>query len=173
MTITTPHNNELYRTDGKIRTFSGRCIDPFNPNPDDICIEDIAHSLANQCRFGGHTQRRFSIAQHSIMVADRLPKEHRLAGLLHDASEAYLLDIPTPVKNKLPGYAQAEHWLMRIIAKKFGFQWPLHILVKDEDRYALEWEWYNAVIMDNTETWDRKATEELFLWRFHEYSAIK
>lgn len=169
----TPHNiNGLYRTDGRIRTHRGFYINPFNPDPGAICIEDIAHALTNQCRFAGHTHRRFSVAQHSIMVADSVPTEHKLAALLHDASEAYLLDIPTPVKSQLPGYAEAEDRLMSLIAAKFGFNWPLHQAVKEADRNALEWEWHNAVVNDNIETWDRKSTEELFIWRFREFSTL-
>ncbi len=168
---TTPHNLDgLYRSDSKIRTFSGRYINPFNPNPNDIDIVDIAHALTNQCRFAGHTQRRLSIAQHSIMVADSVPARHKLAALMHDASEAYLLDIPTPVKDNLPGYREAENQLMTVIAQKFGFQWPMHDCIKEADRNALEWEWHNAVVNDNIETWDRQATEQLFLWRFKEFT---
>lgn len=169
----TPHNTRgLYNTEGRIRTYSGFYIDPLNPNPDAINIQDIAHALTNQCRFAGHTQRRFSVAQHSIMVADSVPDKHKLAALLHDASEAYLLDIPTPVKAQLSGYMEAEERLMQVIAKKFGFTYPLHMSIKEADKNALEWEWHNCVVNDNIETWDRKSTEELFLWRFREYSAL-
>ena len=168
----TPHNTRgLYNTEGRIRTYSGFYIDPLNPDPGAIDIRDIAHALTNQCRFAGHTQRRFSVAQHSIMVADSVPQEHKLAALLHDASEAYLLDIPTPVKAQLSGYMEAEDRLMQVIAKKFGFAYPLHMSIKAADKNALEWEWHNCVVNDNIETWDRKSTEELFLWRFREYSA--
>lgn len=167
---TAPHNiTGLYNTAGRIRTYSGFYIDPLNPNPDAIQIRDIAHALTNQCRFAGHTHRRFSVAQHSIMVADAVPEEHKLAALLHDASEAYLLDIPTPVKAALSGYMEAEDRLMKVIADKFGFKWPLHISIKEADKKALEWEWHNCVVNDNIETWDSKSTEDLFMWRFHEY----
>lgn len=134
----TPEN--LY-TEGHIRTFSGIYIDPLNPKPELINIEDIAHALSMQCRFGGHLPRFYSVAQHSVMVADLVDPENKLAALLHDASEAYLLDIPRPVKSRLTNYKKIQRGLMRVIAKKFGFKYPLHQSVHDTDEAMLRWEW--------------------------------
>lgn len=88
-----------------IQTFTGAFFDVFAPNPELIRIEDIAHALSQNCRFTGHTRRRWSVAQHSLMVCDLCPYGDRLAGLLHDASEAYLSDIPSPIKQH-PKFAQ-------------------------------------------------------------------
>ena len=78
--------------------------DHFDPERDDnhFHIEDIAHSLALVCRYGGHAAWRYSVAQHSIHVSSLCPPELRLAGLLHDANEAYLGDIIQPNKAAWP-----------------------------------------------------------------------
>lgn len=127
---------------GCIRTISGNFFNPLDPNPDSITIEDIAHGLSHQFRFGGHTKYPLTVAEHSVSVCRLLPVEHQLAGLLHDAAEGLgLPDLITPVKRNIPGYEEAENRVMEVIAKKFGFQWPLHQAVKNADRKALEIEW--------------------------------
>jgi sialic acid synthase SpsE len=82
-----------------------------------ITIEDIAHALSNQCRFSGHVERFYSVAQHSVLVASF--SKNKLAGLLHDASEAYLVDVPRPIKPEFPAYAEIEKNIMQVIAKKY------------------------------------------------------
>ena len=88
-----------------ISTRSGRRLYLQNPNAGQIHIDDIAHGLAHQCRFNGQTNKFYSVAQHSVMVASILPPELRLAGLLHDAAEAYLGDSVQPLKELLPDFA--------------------------------------------------------------------
>jgi hypothetical protein len=105
---------------GWMLTFSKKRFYPLDVSPDDICIEDIAHALSNLCRFGGHSVYPYSVAQHSVLVARLLPPELMLAGLLHDATEAYYVDVPRPVKAILPEYKRLEHKLELIIGKKFG-----------------------------------------------------
>lgn len=89
-----------------ITTYTGRHIDPVNPDPDMICIEDIAHALSLICRGNGHVQTFFSVGQHCINCArEALAKgcsdRMALACLLHDASECYLSDVPRPFKKTL------------------------------------------------------------------------
>lgn len=139
----------LYETN-KIRTFTGIYIDPLNPEPDQIHIEDIAHALSHICRFNGHTKEFYSVANHSIWVAAHCPEELRLQALLHDASEAYLCDIPKPFKHRLTNYCEIEENLMHVIASRFGFKWPVSPRVKEYDELALEWEWGNLVICKRT-----------------------
>lgn len=158
--------DNLYTPD-KIRTFTGKYIDPLNPDPALICIEDIAHALSMLPRFGGHTQRFYSVAQHSIACTEWAPAEHKLAALLHDASEAYLLDIPSPVKKRIPGYAEAEERLMEVIAAKFGFAWPLHEDVKRIDANMLVAEWEELVIRDRGDFAEWQEVETYFLTTYN------
>jgi len=84
-----------------LQTFSGRRFWPMDPRPDEVAIEDIAHALAMACRFGGHTREFYSVADHSVLVSELVPAEQALAGLLHDAAEAYLCDLPRPIKRSM------------------------------------------------------------------------
>jgi len=93
----------------KILLRSGTMHDLLNPaaNGDPI-IEDIAHALANICRWTGHTSRFYSVAEHCIRAAAIAPPECKLHVLMHDAAEAYLGDVATPLKNLLPEYQTIE-----------------------------------------------------------------
>jgi hypothetical protein len=85
-------------------------LDVLHPNPDAIDIDDIAHALSQTCRFRGMAWRYYSVAQHCCNVAAVLEhsfpscREIHLAGLLHDAAEAYLGDMPTPIKDHFPEF---------------------------------------------------------------------
>lgn len=103
-----------------MQTATGRQFWPMDPYIADIAIEDIAHALSNACRYAGHCLTFYSVAQHSVLVSRALPEEFKLWGLLHDASEAYLVDVPRPVKPYLVGYQEAEDRLMAVIAQAFG-----------------------------------------------------
>lgn len=105
-----------------IETFTGRKFYPFDPRPEDVCIEDIAHALSMLCRFGGHCKRFYSVSQHSVILAKNVSAENQLWALLHDASEAYIVDVPRPIK-KDPSFAvyqQVESAIMQAICSKFG-----------------------------------------------------
>lgn len=88
-----------------ILTRSGRKFDLARPTADMVDPADIAHSLSMQCRFNGHTSRYYSVAQHSYLVADLVPAEDQLAGLLHDATEAYVGDLVRPLKEGMRTHA--------------------------------------------------------------------
>ena len=111
---------------GRIITFTGRGLDPINPSPDDIDIKDIAHALSMICRFGGHSQKFYSVAEHcyfcSLMTEDL---DLALILLLHDASEAYIHDIITPLKPFISSYKEIENNVMAAIFKKFELKWPI------------------------------------------------
>lgn len=121
-----------------IETYSGKTLHFLDPKEDEIDIEDIAHALSNECRFGGHTNNYYSVAEHSMLVASLVEESLQLEGLLHDASEAYLRDIASPIKQYLTSYKDIEHGLMAVIAKKFGFNWPISPAVKEADTMALK-----------------------------------
>lgn len=86
----------------KIVTYTGKIFDLQNPKPEQVCIEDIAHSLAHQCRYTGHTRWFYSVAQHCILMAENsdLPGDP-MQKLMHDADEAYVGDIARPWKRLL------------------------------------------------------------------------
>lgn len=151
---------------GEIRTFTGVVMNVFEPQPEDVCIEDIAHALSNQCRFSGHTSRFYSVAEHSIRCAEMIDKEHALSALLHDASEAYMVDIPSPLKIAMPEYIEHEAVVMRVIAEKFGFEWPLNHMVKRTDKAMLEMEWKNLMLSDNWVTMPPEYARSRFLELF-------
>jgi hypothetical protein len=121
-----------------ITTYTGKHLNILEPTPDMICIEDIAHGLSNQPRWAGHTTNFYSVAQHSLHCCDLAPDNKKLTALMHDASEAYLSDIPTPIKNMLPEYKVIEARLMDCIAKKFGFSWGMCEELVAIDRNVLE-----------------------------------
>jgi len=118
-------------------TFSGRQFYPMSPLPAEVCLEDIAHALANICRFGGHCRQFYSVAQHSILVAMQLPPELQLQGLLHDATEAYCGDMVQPLKLHLPEFKEIEWRIWHAIALKFGLPFELDPRVKEADVRAL------------------------------------
>jgi len=103
-----------------IQTFSGRRFYPLDPQPDQIDIIDIAHALSHLCRYVGHCKHHYSVAQHSLLVSQHVPAEHALWGLMHDAAEAYLGDVPRPIKALLPAYKDAERRVPAAICARFG-----------------------------------------------------
>lgn len=108
-----------------LQTFSGKKFYPFNPIYQAICIEDIAHSLSLQCRYNGHSKEFYSVAEHSVLMSRfYFAEDMELAryALLHDASEAYLSDIPRPLKllPEFEFYRRAERDLQHLIYHRFG-----------------------------------------------------
>ena len=121
-------------------TYTGKKFDPINPDPESICHDDIAHALANICRFSGHCREFYSVAQHSYMVSKNVPPEDALAGLLHDAAEAYIADIITPVKPHLTNYKELELRIWGAISTRFGvsYEIPESVHVADTILLATE-----------------------------------
>ncbi len=156
--------NKLLQVPNSIMTSSGKYFNFIDTKPDMFDIEDIAHSLSMQCRFGGHIPRFYSIAQHSVLCSQIIEPEHALSALLHDASEAYLMDIPTPLKNLLPEYKTMEDRLMVVAANKYGFEYPLNKSVKTVDSKMLNIE-FNGVMLgnENFDCWTQPQAKEIFL----------
>jgi len=155
-------------TPNSIRTFTGKTFDLKIMDPESICIEDIAHGLAQRPRFAGQLKEFYSVAQHSIWVGTKLPREHKLAALLHDASEAYLGDMPSPFKKLMPDFKHYEDQLMQVIAKKFHFKYPLDPIIKKADAELLQMEW-DYFINDSGALvpFDEYDVENMFLEAFH------
>lgn len=142
-----------------IQTFTGKKFDPFRPRVEDVNLVDIAHALAHQCRFGGHCKRFYSVAEHSIHVSDLLatPGQYDLAreGLMHDATEAYFIDIPSPIKRNLLGIKEIEDELSRVISERFKLLWP-SMTVSRVDRLMLEAE--RRAMFDPYIPWESTAS---------------
>lgn len=120
-----------------IQTYSGKRFFPLMPRADDLDIADIAHSLSLLCRFNGHCRVFYSVAEHCVRVSERLPPELGRWGLLHDAAEAYLSDLPRPIKSKMPWFRQVEDRLLALIAERFELAWPMPTAVAEVDSRLL------------------------------------
>lgn len=114
-------------------TRSGKYFDFLHPHPEAIDIEDIAHALANTCRFGGHTSQFYSVAQHCVRVSEIVPPQYALEGLLHDAAEAYIGDVVSPLKAMLPDYSVIEASIDRVVRTRFDLPLGLSDVVKAAD----------------------------------------
>lgn len=126
-----------------LQTFSGVMFYPIDPRPEEVLIEDIAHSLSNQCRYAGHTNTFYSVAEHCYRMSYIVPKEDALWALLHDASEAYLVDLPRPIKHysKLGEvYIMLENRVMRAVVKRFNLPIPCPFSVHRADNIMLSTE---------------------------------
>lgn len=107
-----------------ITTHSGVHFFPTNPKMEDFHIEDVAHALPLICRGNGHVKQFYSVGQHCIQCAKEAQARGYsgrmvLACLLHDASEAYMSDVPRPFKKYLKEYAVFEEKLLSLIYEKY------------------------------------------------------
>ena len=127
-----------------LQTVSGRFVNPFDPDPTQLDIGDIARALANVCRFGGHCRSFYSVAQHSVIVSELVEQrggdvEDTFAALMHDATEAYLGDMPHPIKHRSAlgaAHREAEADLERAIRERFRIK-PDVPEIKRADRALL------------------------------------
>ena len=171
--------------DTKIHTRTG-VIDPFRPRLSDINIEDIAHATANTCRWGGATTEFYSVAEHSIRVAERVSDNLKLAALLHDAAEAYLGDIPTPIKATTvhrykdthgyytEAYSVTEDRLLATIFARFrvGFE-SVPDEVHEADLIVRRWEESTLIRGVNMiSPFSPREAKRVFLSSFERYAAM-
>lgn len=173
-----------------IVTYTGTRVHyPFT-NPQEIVITDIAHALSNQPRFTGHLHQPWSVAQHSLAVATLVPEQHKKQALLHDATEAYLCDIPTPFKRLMPDYMEMERDLWILIAARFNVELELDASVKEADKIMLMterdafnpnnrgWEEHYEntrrvpELLDVYRFLDPDHVKDIFLMKFKEYSGV-
>lgn len=171
---------------GWIQTYTGKQFWPLEPRIEDIDIRDIAHALSNLCRFAGHVEQFYSVAQHSVLVSHIVPPQHALRGLLHDASEAYLIDLPRPIKHAavMGAYRAAEAHLQGMIYERFGLKPEDPESVKSADNRIFkaerrdllkasraDWQDFDVAAVETKITpWTPLLAETLFKQRFNELS---
>lgn len=169
-----------------IQTYPSRKkFDLANPRAADVSIEDIAWHLSQQNRYAGGTPLPYSVAQHSCLVSDQLPQPLQLEGLLHDAHEAYLVDVPTPVKQVLgDAWRELEATIQACVLRAFGIYRPPppevvaadDLLRSTEAKCLLksgdDWEWPGGErprpIYAHMECWHFTHARMAFLRRFDE-----
>jgi len=176
-----------------IQIASGDVFDPLDPDPDKILIADIATALGNQCRFTGHVGRFYSVAEHSVHVSRCVPPEYAKPALLHDASEAYIGDLNSPLKNETELgrlYREVEQPLQALIEAKFGiatYEWADAVKAADEsmreierlqllprteagDELWAEWPADSSLVPEHCwpQCWQPEMARVLFLERFRE-----
>jgi hypothetical protein len=169
-----------------IQTFTGKQFFPLKPRPSDIELRDIAHSLSLQCRFNGHCRVFYSVADHSIRVSRAVPAEHAIWGLLHDAAEAYLKDLPRPIKQNVQGYRELEEKMLYMIAQTYGLSWPMpeevvkadDVLLATEARDLMEpppapWGLRSEPLAETIEPMTAREAEEAFLLRYAELTGLR
>lgn len=139
----------------RIWVYPGMYVDPIHPTVDDIDIRSIAHALSLQCRFGGHVNEFYSVAEHSVRASWVVPEEYALEALLHDASEAYLVDVPRPIKHDLFGdrYREVEDRLMACIAEKYGIPAEMSDWVRYADDQLLATEGRDLLDHEISKEW--------------------
>ena len=158
------------RRGNPITTFTGNAFWPLDPRPEDVDILDIAHSLSQQCRWGGHCDPFISVAEHCVRVSRLVPLRHALWGLLHDAAEAYLVDLPTPIKRVIPTYSAAEEEVLMVIAASFGLALPIPQAVHHADGVLQATE-HRDLMNGPTAPWmerTQRLSDRIVPWTTHE-----
>lgn len=182
--------------DSRVMMSNGKLLDILDPDPNAIDISVIAQALSRQCRYNGHSSRFYSVAEHCVLVSELLEFDHddqhlALIGLLHDAAEAFVGDIITPIKRMLPSFKPIEWRVQAAVYKRFGlmrFGWSSRwaTTIKEADNLAAAIEvdqlmppseeyWHHLHGLSQPEDWDwptlgwpSPKAEQQFLDRFEE-----
>lgn len=120
-----------------ILTVEGCYFDFLNPSKCDFTIRSVAHSLSLLCRFGGHSRKFYSVAQHCVLLSYIVPKEFALAGLMHEAGEPFCGDMPSPLKALVPEYKAIEKKVEAAVLAHFGIDPVMDPCIKRADLVML------------------------------------
>lgn len=177
----------IHSDDSWIQTFSGRKVYPMFMRASDIRVEDIAAHLSCEARFSGACRDAhgrsvlYSVAQHSVLASLYCEPVNALWGLLHDASEAYLRDVPRPLKRHpdFAFYRSAEEQCMRAICEAYGLTYAMPVSVKTADERLLateardlmspvhpEWRVMATPYVRRIWAWSPESARQAFLTRF-------
>jgi hypothetical protein len=168
-----------------IGTLTNKKFHFLNPHADEVCIEDISHALSMNCRYSGHVKEFYSVAEHCCHIHDLVEaggedKDLCLSALMHDASEAYLCDIPRPIKPHLNNYFELEAKAEKVIQEKYGFA-PMNWLIKyydihicgDEARQLFltspDWAESFHKLGVIVQTWSPSKAKQQFMKRFNKH----
>lgn len=180
------HSVIVKRKGDWIQTYTGRQFWPIDPQCGDFFIEDIAHALSNICRYAGHCRDFYSVAHHAVLVSHICDPAWALEGLMHDASEAYLVDLPRPLKHdpEMKAYRTIERRMEAAIADQFmlNFPWPAtvkwadNVVLSTEKRdlmnvSAIPWGQMQEPMKKIIRPWSPKKAERKFLERFYQLTA--
>lgn len=124
----------MQQTESCITTVSGRFFDLLKPEEYEFDIEEIAIALSNICRYTGHVNSFYSVAEHSVLVSQLLPVNLALCGLLHDASEAFVGDVSSPLKKLMPQYQEIEERVQHAIARFYNLPYPFPKAIHEADK---------------------------------------
>jgi hypothetical protein len=139
-------------TEGSIMLVSGKVFNFLRPEESEFTIEDIAHGISMTCRYGGHCKEFYSVAEHSVLVSLEAAEPYKLEALLHDAAEAFLSDLPTPLKRLLPDYRALEERIERVILSRLGVSSPMSREVKRAD-LAVTYTEMRMIMPEGTDEW--------------------
>lgn len=146
----------------EMELYSGRFVDVTNLTVDDICWEDIITPLVRQCRYGNHSQVFYSVAHHLVLGYEMarwlgFRPEHRRYFLMHDLHEAYVMDVPRPLKAKLKNYDAIEAHAERVVREWLDYPEPSTHAAHMVHRLDLEMlYWEGQYVMHNTQDWAAK-----------------
>lgn len=131
---------------------SGKYFSYEKPSDSEFTIEDIAQGLSNTCRFGGQCPNFYSVAEHSVYVSRLVSKAHRLHALLHDGAEAFICDMPKPLKEMLPDYQEVENRVEAAVFARFSLPSKMDRSIKLADITMLATE--QQQLMSNFHDWE-------------------
>jgi Predicted hydrolases of HD superfamily len=168
-----------------MQTYTGKAFYPLDPRPEDIDPVDIAHALSLLCRFNGHVNRFYSVAEHCVLLSTAVSDENKLWALLHDATEAYVGDMVRPLKRHMDYYVDVENTVMHAIAQRFGLDGAIPDEVHEADSRILLTEREHLMgtppqlwsvdglhpLPVGIAGWDPKTAERSYLWRLRDLGA--